>query len=526
MRGKINTIMPSKNPQTAPDEPALPAFRPRTSIRGKVLRQSVLLVSFCVLLLGGLSFYIIRSFQDTIPAENAGVLFQVHWLGITVLTLSGLLMVLALLLGTFLARGLTYSLQQLTEKVQALRPGTWSFRRTLDTGDEVEALDRVVADLTSRLRDAYEHLEDKVAERTEQLRRESALDRAILDTIDYGVVTVDAHGVITDINPTGMVLLQRKKNECVRRNAADVLAYVEKKKRCTGPAHPLAIVLKTRTSFRSHAGSHPSLLRKDEGLLPVTLTVAPLLIGKKLHGAIVVFQDMAEERQIDYMKTEFISLASHQLRTPLASIRWYVELLGGDGGKSLTEDQASYFKEIEKASGRMANLLEALLHVARIDGGVIIPEIKDINLRDLLVQMNDEWSILCNEKALTFEAAVPDDPIPLKTDPILLQIILQNFFTNAVKYSQRNGQIHLRARIEAERLILSVQDAGIGIPVEEQKRVFEKFFRAHNVRTMDTDGTGLGLYISKAIAERLGGRIFFESTEGKGSTFTLILPVK
>jgi signal transduction histidine kinase len=346
--------MPSKKSQpTASPQEALPPFRPRTSIRWKVLRQSVLLVSFCVLLLGGLSFFIIRSFQETIPAEEAGVLFQVRWLGITVLILSGLLMLLALFLGTFLARGLTYSLQELSEKVQALKPGVWTFKRTLGTGDELEALDRVVADLTARLRGAYEHLEDKVAERTEQLRRESALDRAILESIEYGVIAVDANGIVTDINPAALKLLQQAKAGCLRRKAVDLLQYVEKKKRRTGDMHPLSMSLKSREPFRSHSSFHPGLIRKDESLLPVALTIAPLLSGKKFDGAIVVFQDMTEERQIDYMKTEFISLASHQLRTPLASIRWYIELLSGDEKKSLTADQVSYFTEIEKASGRM-----------------------------------------------------------------------------------------------------------------------------------------------------------------------------
>ncbi len=258
----------------------------------------------------------------------------------------------------------------------------------------------------------------------------------------------------------------------------------------------------------------------------MALTVAPLLSGKKLEGAIVVFQDMTEERQIDYMKTEFISLASHQLRTPLASIRWYIELLDGDEKKSLSADQKSYFEEIGKASGRMANLLEALLHVARIDSGAITPDFQDINLRDLIVQMNEEWIILCREKGVKFEMNLPDPTIAIRTDPVLLQIVLQNFITNAVKYSPRNREVHFRSRREGTKLIFSVQDTGVGIPVDEQKRVFEKFFRAHNVRKLDTDGTGLGLYISKAIAERLGGKIFFESSEGKGSTFTLILPAK
>jgi signal transduction histidine kinase len=143
-----------------------------------------------------------------------------------------------------------------------------------------------------------------------------------------------------------------------------------------------------------------------------------------------------------------------------------------------------------------------------------------------MTQMSDEWKILCREKGVTLEVNLPDTTIAIRTDPVLFQIVLQNFVTNAVKYTQSNHEVHVRSRREGDRLIFSVQDTGMGIPVNEQKRVFEKFFRAHNVRTMDTDGTGLGLYISKAIAERLGGRIFFESTEGKGSTFTLILPAK
>jgi signal transduction histidine kinase len=157
----------------------------------------------------------------------------------------------------------------------------------------------------------------------------------------------------------------------------------------------------------------------------------------------------------------------------------------------------------------------------------LIPEEKEVDLVEVLHQMMSEWEMLAKEKGIVFSVAFPFQSLTIHTDPVLLQVVIQNFLANALKYSTSGNGIRLGIRENTnEAVSIFVQDSGVGIPMSEQKRVFEKFFRAHNVRQMDTDGTGLGLYMSKSIAEKLGGTITFESEEGKGSTFIFTLPLK
>lgn len=460
-----------------------------------------------------------------VEIDAATALSGVTTLGISVVAIGAILLVLSAFLGYTSAGRLAHPLVQLSQRMAALKPGKWDLQRSVHTGDEVEVLDQVAVDLATRLRTTYDHLEEKVAERTEQLRKASALDRAILENIEYGVIAVDIKGAITAANPAAVRLLQWNDIPYVGKIAAELVPYIERKAQYNVKNHPVSQTLLNHSVFRSHSHQHPNLITSKQSLMPVTLAVAPLMEGKRLLGAIMVFQDMTEERQIDYMKSEFITLASHQLRTPLSSIRWYVELIGTDEKKEMTPTQRTYFNEIEKASGRMANLLEALLHVARLENGVIVPEPQNVDLVELIAQMAEEWKLMARERNIKLELFVPGSA-KLRTDPILLQIVLQNFLTNSFKYSPRGKEVQLRIRHERDHMIISVQDQGIGIPLGEQKRMFEKFFRAHNVRTMDTDGSGLGLYIGKAIADKLGASIFFESQEGKGSTFTLVLPAE
>ncbi len=447
-------------------------------------------------------------------------------LGITYAVLSALLLCFGSALAYLLGRRLTLPVLTLSGGVKFLAPGRLDFARSIRTGDEVEVLESAIADLTSRLKMTYDHLEQMVTERTAELQKQYVLDRRILESIDYGILTVDPQGMVSAANPASLRLLQQKHTDVAGKKASDVLVLCEKGVQCPPDSHPLLQVLRDGDSYRSHPGAHMGVMRKDQTILPVTLTINPLVEGASL-GAIVVFQDMTLERQLDYMKSEFISLASHQLRTPLSSIRWYMELLAGEGTKDFTPSEQAYIEQIEHASRRMANLLEALLHVARLEGGAIKPEYHQIEMAHFLQRVAEEWQMTVKEKQLRLHTSLLATPQTVCTDPVLLQVILQNLLSNALKYSSAGGVIDLSMELDEtnRRVMVSVADHGVGIPVDEQPRLFEKFFRARNVRHMDTDGTGLGLYICKSIAESVAAQITFQSAEGKGSTFTITLPL-
>lgn len=460
----------------------------------------------------------------TVQVQSTEALAGVTLLALSLVGISVLLLVLAGMFGFFAARRLTEPLLHLAAKIRVLRPGHWTFRRSVRTGDEVELLDQVIADLTSRLQASYEKLEGQVADRTEALNKEVTLDRAILESIEYGVITTDAQGSITDVNSAASRLLGFRREELLDKEAVSVVRLQYQRGPFTTENHPVLLCLRERSIFRAPPAMHLCILRKDQALLPVMLMVTPLIQETKLLGAIIVFLDVTEERQTDYMKSEFISLASHQLRTPLSSMRWYMELLSAEDSSNFTDEQKSYLNEVQKASLQMAHLLDTLLRVARLDDGAMVIERKKLDVVELTTRLFEEVQGTTHNDHITFRADLPKEQIMISTDPVLMPIVLQNLVTNAMKYSPTGGEIAIRIRQDKNEVFIDVEDHGLGVPADEQPRVFEKFFRAKNTRHMMTTGTGLGLYLSKRIMESLGGKLTFRSEEGKGTIFTASLP--
>jgi signal transduction histidine kinase len=272
--------------------------------------------------------------------------------------------------------------------------------------------------------------------------------------------------------------------------------------------------------------NHVLLVRKDGHKIPVADSAAPIrdAVGNTI-GCVVVFHDVTRERQIDKAKTEFVSLASHQLRTPLSTINWYVEmLLSLDVGK-LTPKQRQYSEEVYHASQRMVNLVNALLNVSRLELGTISVEPKLVNIITIAKTCLKELSPQILKKKLIVKQKYEKSITFVSVDPKLIAIIFQNFLSNSVKYTPNKGKINLTINKEKESLLISVADNGIGIPVSQQANIFEKLFRADSAKKTDPDGSGLGLYIVKEIIHYIGGKIWFKSSTRKGTTFYASLPL-
>lgn len=437
------------------------------------------------------------------------------------LTLVGALLVgFAAATAFLLARQLTNPLRALAEKVGVLRPGHWQAERTVTTGDEVEVLDIALTDMAGRLAGVYEHQEEEIAQRTEDLRRQYQLDRAILDAIRYGVLAVDKDGMVTQCNPAAVELMGETTEG---RHVDEAFRLRMHGGKPLQGEHPVLACLKTAKPYKAVPSARWSIERVNHGLLPITLSVSPLLENGTVFGALIVFQDVTEERHLDYLKSEFITLASHQLRTPLSAIRWYAEMLD-DEKTSFTTEQQSYVTEISHSVGRMIALLGSLLHAAKMEDENLKPDLKSINLSSVVADAMRDVEEVFDNAGIAHAINLPKEAVTVTTDPVLLRIVLQNLLGNAAKYSSKGASVRVDVRQEGNRAIFAVTDTGLGIPMASQGRIFEKFFRAENVRRMDTDGNGLGLYISKSIVDRLGGTLTFESIEGKGTTFRVELP--
>lgn len=268
--------------------------------------------------------------------------------------------------------------------------------------------------------------------------------------------------------------------------------------------------------------------RKDGTPYQALSSISPIM---NKHGVLEFFigieRDITKEKEIDSAKTEFVSLASHQLRTPLSAINWYTEMLLSEDAGAITDMQREYLGEVSRGSRRMVELVNALLNVSRIELGTFAVQPEPTDVVELARDVINELKSKILEKKLRIEEVYAENLPKMMVDPKLTRIVFQNLLTNAVKYTPEEGKISISIAMSADETMftIAVSDTGYGIPKEDQSRIFTKLFRASNIREKETDGTGLGLYIIKSIIEHSGGTVTFESEEGKGTTFTLTLPV-
>lgn len=236
-------------------------------------------------------------------------------------------------------------------------------------------------------------------------------------------------------------------------------------------------------------------------------------------------RDITREKEIDRAKTEFVSLASHQLRTPITAINWYAEmLLAGDVGK-ISKKQRVYLEEIYNGGRRLVMLVNSLLNVSRVELGTFIIQPEMLRPADVCDIALKDIRLLAANKNITINKQIAKDIPEISADAGLLQIIFQNIITNAVEYTKDNGTVTVIMRRQGDDLYFSVADTGVGIPAADQDKIFGKMFRADNARDIKTYGTGLGLYIAKAILTEIKGKIWFDSVENKGTTFYVTLPI-
>jgi PAS domain S-box-containing protein len=459
----------------------------------------------------------------SVQIDRDDALSSVTTLGYSLLGVGGIMLVLAAFLAAILARELTHPLRVLSQKIMTMKPGAWTTSVTVKTGDEVELLDRRLSEMASRLQGLYEHLEQEVGNRTKELKKQHAYDRAILEGIQHGVITVDLMGRVTGANPAALSLLGWNHDEVIGKRIEDTAAIHAAGKTDALSPHPVRKCLKIRKGIRPKPGSLYSIRRTDGTLLPTLFLVSPLLQGRRLFGAVLVFQDVRDERRMDELKSEFIALASHQLRTPLSIIRWHMDLLVDEG--HLAARQKDSVEEMHLATNRMSDLLNALLQVAQLEGGGLTPKPTRVDLQQFLRGVSSEAHLIAQRSGIHFIFHAPKQRISNVTDTVLLGIALQNLLTNAVKYSPKKTNVELSVKRTRRAVEIIVADHGMGIPAKEQRHLFEKFFRASNARKIQTDGSGLGLYIAKMIVDSLGGTIHVKSTEGKGTTFTIALPL-
>ena len=413
--------------------------------------------------------------------------------------------------GTISILRVVRQLRKLKDEASRFANGDLSRKVEVPSTDEVGQLASTFNQMSDRLRASYQRIT------LEKLR-----DEILLESMGEGMIALDEKGHIELINNNALGMLGLS-NEVIGLPVyrAFALYSINGKKPLTTHSRPEMLAL------------HNAKVQSDvfsfhvEGQKPLLLSInaSPVVIDSKTTGVIIILRDVTHEHEVDRMKTEFISLASHQLRTPLSAIKWYTEMLiAGDAGK-LKGDQQEFAQNIYDSSERMIKLVSSLLNISRIESGRIIIDPQPTDLKQLIDGIVSDLKAKTEEKQQSLIISVHKELPKINLDPRLIGQVFLNLLTNAIKYTPAGGEISVFVSRKDNHIVVQVSDNGYGIPKHEQSKVFQKFFRAENAVKVETDGTGLGLYLIKAVIESSGGKIWFESTEGKGTTFWFSLPM-
>ncbi|MBI2120894.1 MAG: PAS domain-containing protein [Parcubacteria group bacterium] len=378
----------------------------------------------------------------------------------------------------------------------------------------------------SRLKDVETVLQSKTDElekANEIVKQEKVKYEALLTSIGDGMIATNKDGEILVINPQAVKMLGRDAASSMGKFFVDIVPIEQNEKEEMIPVGERPVFRTLLSGTRITTVSY--YFKADGTKFPVAVTSAPILLDGRIIGAIVVFRDITKEREIDKSKTEFVSLASHQLRTPLSAIRWYSEMLDSEKLGPLNANQKDYLSEIYKSNIRMIDLVNALLNVSRIDMGTFAIEPELMDIKEIAESVLKELFVKIQESNIRVTAFYQEDFPKVNVDPKLMRVVIQNLLSNAIKYTPKGGHVEFSLTKDEKNMLIQVTDSGIGIPAGVQEKIFTKLFRADNARVVESEGTGLGLYIIKSITERGGGRAWFFSTENKGTTFFVELPL-
>jgi PAS domain S-box-containing protein len=374
------------------------------------------------------------------------------------------------------------------------------------------------AQFYEKLRHYAEELEERVKARTAELQAEHDRTQAILDAAGEGIVMRDLEGRFLYVNARARQITDLIEANRIMPNSdfwgkRDDLSHAEQQQLNSIP-------------LNSRRTEELSLQKEDGGTLHVSLTMTPVpgLEGRPI-GIVGVFQDITRLKELDHMKSTFVSNVSHELRTPITSLKLYLELLPN----ASHEKAARYMDTLSRETRRLESMVEDLLVISRLDLGTTRPKIEPVNLCKLLAQVLEDRHLIAEQKALSLSFVCAPEVPPIASDEHFIVQIITNLLANAFNYTPPGGHVRVSVSYHPERearpVSLTVSDDGPGIRADELPHLFERFYRGAAGLNSQAPGTGLGLAIVKELVDRLGGQISVDSIAGQGAAMTVTFPI-
>ena len=398
-------------------------------------------------------------------------------------------------------------IEKLTQMTQSLAAGNISSRVPIDSRNEL-----------GQLSQNFNLMADRVQEQIDKISEEHRRSETILTNMGEGVLLVNGASEITYANPTAISMLDLP-DDYVGKALIEINRIPE-----------LQALLQKAEQTETIAFAEIQLGNLQEPEAEVT--VVPVSTGQE---SVIVIHDVTKERQLERIRADFVANVSHELRTPLTTIRGYAEtLLGGDSVRTKTSEK--FLVKILNHSTRLSRLVSDLLELSRLELGEVELKRSPHHLNTFHEPILDVFEPLLEESGLVLKWEIPDELPEVNVDQQLFMQIFVNLIDNAIKYTPDGGTITVSAEtdtsnvfdglnITVEEIIVQVKDTGIGIPMESQSRVFERFYRVDKGRAQEMGGTGLGLAIVKHIVLRHNGRIWLDSVLGQGSVFHFAVPL-
>jgi signal transduction histidine kinase len=422
-----------------------------------------------------------------VPAELAIVRRRVFIAMVLVLSLASLL-------GFALSRIIGQRIARLAQTASTLAGGDLSARAPQMAPAELDTLSESLNGMASRLEDLIDEI---TAERDR--------DRAMLGSLAEGVVSVAAGGEVT-----------------VANRAAE--RYLGLAGASSGPSVPLeALPPELIDAVRAAMAEPPGAVAEHEMLVSgIELEVqVARLGGERAAGAVVTLRDVTEERRLERARRDLVANVSHELKTPIAALKGFLELL--EGGGVSERHRGEFIASMSQETARLERLVEEQLQLARLDSGGLPLEREEVDLAELALQVVAPRAVLAARDGVTLVRVPPPAPVMVHADPARIEQVLLILLDNALRHTPPGGRVEVTVRREGEAAALGVRDTGTGIPHDEQPFVFDRFYRGDASR--EGRSAGLGLAIARGLAMAHGGAIDLVSEPGQGSTFTLRLPL-